>query len=619
MIRLKIRGLDLTLARLENPNFTRRLQAIRAALAAIRTGLKNPVLCLGLVLLAGLIWLIALPIALILMDAVTAQSGDSARTGVVDGALTGYYLTRAFAGRMSGIIFYAPLWNTVLVATCASGFALILGTALAWLLVRSDIPFRGWLAGAMIIPFMLPVWAFALAWVTLFKNTTLGGQPGWAQALGVAPPDWLSFGAVPTIVILTLHYIPFAILIIGGALQRLDGQLEEAAVIQGAGRITILRRIVVPVLRPAVLSAGLLMFADAVGEFSVPYILGLPVRFETLSVSLFRAISTHQNGMAAVFAATVLLIGCITLGIDAWLLREARRFTTIGGKGATTLISPLRYWRWPIFAAVLALFVISVVVPLVTLTLSTVMHIPARFTWTNFTLDYWIGTDLPTVAFQNGILIAPEFWRAAWNSVRIAGSAAMAAGVLGLLVGYVVARSSWRWLAGGLRTVTFLPYLVPGIAFAAAILVLFAVPRGPIPALYGTPWILLVALIADQMPYASRVGISAMAQLIPDIEDAARVMGAGLLRRLRSIVFPILNGALAAAILLSFISGIKGASLFILLAVPSTDVLTTFSLRLLDYGYAQAANAVVLIIALIALFGSLVIHRAAGAGQRMSS
>ena len=91
------------------------------------------------------------------------------------------------------------------------------------------------------------------------------------------------------------------------------------------------------------------------------------------------------------------------------------------------------------------------------------------------------------------------------------------------------------------------------------------------------------------------------------------MMGAGLLRRLRSIVLPILNGALATAILLSFISGIKGVSLFILLAVPSTDVLTTFSLRLVDYGYAQAANAVVLVIAMLALLGSMVIHRVAGA------
>jgi iron(III) transport system permease protein len=589
----------------------------------LRTALhiaRQPVLGLGLVLLLIFIWLIALPIAMILQDAITSQTGDDARTGAVDGGLTGYYLLRAFASRMSGIIFFTPLWNTLLVALCAAGLALVIGSMLAWLLVRSDIPLRGWLSGAMIIPFMLPVWTFALAWITLFKNATLGGQPGWAQALGVQPPDWLAYGAVPTIIVLTLHYIPFAILIIGGALQRLDGQLEEAAQMIGARRVITFRRIVLPALRPAVLSAGLLMFADAIGEFSVPYLLGLPVQFETLAVSLFRAISTQQNGMAAVFAGTVLLIGMMTLAIDAWMLREAQRYTTIGGKGALHRTIALRAARWPIFVAVMALFIISVIVPLATLFLSTLMHIPGRFNVENFTLNYWIGTNLPTVAFQNGILLAPEFWRAAWNSVRIASMAALAAGVLGLLVGYVVARSPWRWLAGGLRGITFFPYLVPGIAFGAAILVLFAAPRGPIPALYGTPWILLIALIADQMPFASRVGISAMAQLGPDVEDAARVMGAGMLRRLRSIVLPILNGALATAVLLSFISGIKGVSLFILLAVPSTDVLTTFSLRLVDYGYTQAANAVVLIIAMIALIGSLVIHRAAGAGigQRMT-
>ena len=574
----------------------------------------DPVLALGMVLLVAFAWLIAVPIGMILTDAFTSQPGDAARTDVTDGAVTAYYITRALASRMSGIIFFAPLWNTLMVAVSAAGMALVIGAGLAWVLVRSDLPWRSWFSVALIIPYMLPVWTFALAWVTLFKNATQGGQPGWMQALGAEPPDWLAYGLVPTIIILTLHYIPFAILIIGGALRRLDGQLEEAAQMLGARRLAILWRVTIPALRPAVLSAGLLMFADAIGEFSVPYILGLPVQFETLSVSLFRAISTQQNGMAAVFAAVVLLIGVITLGIDAWMLREAHRFATIGGKGMISRISPLLAARWPLFLAVALLFFVSVIMPLATLILSTLMHSPGRFGTDNFTLDYWIGRDLPTVAMTNGILLAPEFWHAAWNSLRIAGMAALAAGGLGLLVGYVVARSPWRWLAAALRGVTFFPYLVPGIAFAAAILVLFAAPRGPIPALYGTPWILLLALVADQMPFASRLGISAMAQLGPDVEDAARMMGAGLLRRLHAIVLPILNGAFATAVLLSFISGIKGVSLFILLAVPSTDVLTTFSLRLVDYGYDQAANAVVLVISLMALLGSLLMHRLAGPG-----
>ena len=130
-------------------------------------------------------------------------------------------------------------------------------------------------------------------------------------------------------------------------------------------------------------------------------------------------------------------------------------------------------------------------------------------------------------------------------------------------------------------------------------------PRGPIPALYGTTLILMLALIADQMPYASRAGISAMMQLGKDPEEAAQIAGAGWFRRMISIVIPIQKGSLVTGILLPFISGIKGLSLFVVLAVPSTDVLTTYSLRLVDYHYTQAANAVVLIIAAIAYFGTL--------------
>ena len=166
-------------------------------------------------------------------------------------------------------------------------------------------------------------------------------------------------------------------------------------------------------------------------------------------------------------------------------------------------------------------------------------------------------------------------------------------------------RTPLRPLGTFLRQVTFFPYLVPGIAFAAAYLSLFAVQRGPIPALYGTMAILILALIADQMPYASRAGISAMMQLGKEPEEAAQVAGSGWFHRMTRIVVPIQKGSLVTGVLLPFISGIKGLSLFVVLAVPSTDVLTTYSLRLVDYNYTQAANAVVLIVAGLAYFGTL--------------
>lgn len=577
-------------------------------------GLQDPTLLIGLGLLAVFSWLVAAPLIAVFADIFTTQPGDEARTGGAAGEITGYYLDRAFNSRMSQIIFWKPLWNTLAVATISIVLALVLGTTLAWLLVRTDLMGRAWLSTVLIIPFMLPAWTFALAWMTLFKNATTGGQPGWFESMGYQIPDWVAYGAFPTTVIMTLNYTPFVIILVGNAMQRLDSQLEEAARMLGAGRLTIARRLVLPLMRPATLSAGLLIFADAVGEFAVPYVLGLPVQFETLATSLYRAIGTQQNGMAAVFAGVIMVFGIVTLSIDTWMMRKTWRFAVLGDKGAMQRRQALGAMHLPALALALAMVIVGIVVPLGTLALSTVMHIPGRFTPDNFTLAYWIGTDLGTVALRNGILLSDQFWAAAWNSIRIIGSAAILAGVVGILVGYVVVRSPVKIVSVALRQITFFPYLVPGIAFAAAFLVLFAVERGPIPALYGTPWILFLALVADQMPFASRAGISAMTQLGREVEEAASMVGAGWLRRMRSIIFPIQRSALAAGILLSFISGLKGVSLFIVLAVPSTDVLTTFSLRLVDYGYTQAANAVVLMISIIALGGMLLINRVTGTG-----
>ncbi|MBK1867935.1 ABC transporter permease [Aestuariivirga sp. YIM B02566] len=579
-----------------------RLHRLRYRLKII---LREPTTIIGVLAAALFAYLIIVPILSLLVDAVQVQFGDERRIKQDVGAFTSYYLERVFSSRISHDMFWEPLRNTLTVAFGAIVLSMLVGGTLAWLLSRSDMFGRRWFATALIVPYMLPAWTFALAWTTLFKNRTVGGQPGWMESLGFTPPDWLSYGQVPVIIILALHYSPFVILLFGNALRRFDLQLEDSARILGASRLTVTRKIILPLMRPALMSAMVLIFAKCLGEFGVPYVLGLPVDFDVLATSLYRNIASRQSGVGAVLAGAIMLIGIITITIDARLMKEARRFVTVGSKGSMNRLSPLGPWRMPatLFAALMFLF--SVGLPIATLFLSTVMKVPAQFTLDNFTLDYWIGTDLKTVALTTGILLSPELWSAAWNSLTIVGTASIVSGLLGLLVGYVVVRTPVRPLATFLRQVTFLPYLVPGIAFATAYLSLFAVPRGPIPALYGTTLILVLALIADQMPYASRAGISAMMQLGKEPEEAAQVAGAGWLRRMMLIVVPIQKGSLTTGILLPFISGIKGLSLFVVLAVPSTDVLTTYSLRLVDYNYTQAANAVVLIIAALAYFGAL--------------
>ncbi|QBJ15813.1 iron ABC transporter permease [Agrobacterium sp. 33MFTa1.1] len=575
----------------------------------LKVALREPTTLIGVLTALLFTYLIVVPIISIILDAVRVQFGHERRLGKDVGDLTLYYLDRAFFSPVASDIFWRPLFNTLTVAFGAIALSLVIGTVLAWLISRTDMFGRRWFATALIVPYMLPAWTFALAWTTLFKNRTVGGQPGWLEAIGLTPPDWVAYGRFPITIILALHYTPFVILLFGSALRRFDSQLEDSARILGAHRYQVALQVILPLMRPALLSSMVLIFAKCLGEFGVPYVLGLPVKFEVLSTSLFRSIASRQTGVAGVVAASIMLIGIITLMIDARLVREARRFVTIGSKGSMNRQSRLGKMRLPATGFAAAIFVLSVGLPLLTLALSTVMKMPARFTFDNFTLDYWIGSNLNTVALQTGVLLSPDLWAAAKNTMMIVGFASLTSGILGLLVGYVVIRTPVRALSVYLRQVTFLPYLVPGIAFAAAYLSLFAVPRGPMPALYGTVTILILALIADQMPYASRAGISAMTQLGKDPEEAAQIAGAGWFRRMTSIVIPIQKGSLVTGVLLPFISGIKGLSLFVILAVPSTDVLTTYSLRLVDYHYTQAANAVVLIIAAIAYFGTLLAQK----------
>ena len=582
------------------------LQSLRYRLKLL---MREPTTVVGILLAILFTYLILLPVLSILTDAVQVQLGDARRIGVEVGEGTTYYLHRTFLGPVAQNFFWLPLKNTMLVAVGAIILSFIVGAPLAWLLSRTDMFGRRWFATALIVPYMLPSWTFALAWTTLFKNRTVGGQQGWLEAIGLTPPDWLSYGQVPITVILSLHYAPFIILLLGNGLRRFDSQLEDSARILGATRWQIAMQVLVPLMRPAILSAAILVFAKCIGDFGVTYVLGLPVQFDVLATSLYRSIGSRQTGVAGVLAGSIMLIGITALLIDAYVVREARRFVTVGSKGSMDRTTPLNRWRIPATGFAAVIFLISVGLPLLTLALSTIMMVPANFALDNFTLQYWIGTDLETVALRTGVFLSPDLWSAAWNTVRIVGTAAISAGFLGLMVGYVVVRTPFRPLSTFLRHITFLPYLVPGIAFAAAYLSLFAVPHGPIPALYGTTVILILALTADQMPYASRAGISAMMQLGNEPEEAAQVAGAGWVKRMAAIVIPIQKRSLVTGVLLPFISGIKGLSLFVMLAVPSTDVLTTFSLRLVDYNYTQAANAVVLIIAALAYFGTLLAQK----------
>lgn len=575
----------------------------------------DPTQVIAALLIVLLTYLVLAPIGSMILDSMRVQVRDLSASGLPVGAWTTYYLERAFTSQMSGILLWDPLTRTLTVSIAVSAFALTLGGLLAWLVTRTDLIGKKWLAAAFVIPYMLPSWTFAVAWLTLFKNRRIGGLPGFAESLGFIPPDWLSYGPVPIIICETFHYFPFAFLLFGSALRSLDTQLEESARVLGAPRWVILCRIVAPLLLPTLMSSLLLIFSRTVGTFGTPYILGLPAKYTVLATSLYSNFKSGSPGVTAVIALVMIVLGVTMVGLDIYVVREYRRFITVGGKGAMWRATPLGKSRAPLSLLVLIIFAITTIVPLGTLVLSTVMIRPGVFTPENFTLDFWTnGTGIKVFSGQLGILRNPLILEAAWNSVRMAGIAALIAGVMGMFIGYVVVRLGHTRTSAFLRQVSFLPYLVPGIGFAAAYLSLFATPRGPIPALYGTLALVALAMSVAYLPNAARAGLSAMMQLGKEPEEAAMICGAPWFKRLLRIVIPIQKTALMTGILLPFISGMKELSLVIMLATPGTELLTTQVLRYNDYNYTQLANGTVLVIVALIFVLTYIVQRFTGSG-----
>ena len=569
---------------------------------------SHPSLVIGSFLVIVLSYLVLAPIVSILSNSIRLTRMDAILSGGKFGDFTYKYIYRVFLSPISENIFWTPLLNSLTVSFFATLIALMLGLILASLVTSTNILGRKYLGFLLIIPYMLPSQAMATAWITLFKNRKISGPLGMLEAFGINPPDWLAYGPLPISVCMALSYFPFAFLLFSSALNKIDFQLEEVATTLGAKTIAVWSKIIMPLLIPTTMSVLLLTVARTLGTFATPYILGTPARYTLLSTSLYSSVRSNESGVVAVLAIVLSFIGIMLLLVDISVVKKWQRFVTVGGKGIKRQPSKLGVLRVPTTILAWIIFLVAAFGPFIVLALSTLMREPGNFAISNFGLAYWTGIDVPGMD-QPGIFTSPEVIIALRNSLLIAGSAAIICGFLGLIVGYAVVRLPGSLISAFLRQVSFLPYLMPGLAFAAAFLSLFAVSRGPIPALYGSLSLLILVMVVTYLPYASRSGISAMMQVGPEPEEAGMVLGAGFWRRIVSILAPLQKSALVIAIILPFITGMKELSLVVMLVTPGTELLTTQSIRFLDFGYTQLANATILIIGVVVMISVLVLNR----------
>lgn len=513
------------------------------------------------------------------------------------------------SGRLSTNLFYKPLTNTLVIGTVVATGCVLIGGFLAWLVVMTNVPFRRLIGVMATLPFMIPSFAAALAWGTLFRNDRVGGNAGFLQGSGLDVPDWLAWGMVPTLIVLTLHYFSLAFTIIAAALATINSDLVEAAQIAGAKGRRILIGIILPVTMPALVAAGSLCFAGAVSNFATPALLGLPVRMQTLSTRLFGMIEVGQVGRGFVIGILLVLISGLFLWAGNRVVSGRRSYATITGKGGRARRFDLRAARWPLAAVAGVILVAATIVPVIVLIASSFAPSSANL-FSNWTAHFWVGESRSDFAQGTaGIFHNPDILRALWVTISLGLAVAFTGMLVGLLTAYTAARYRRGWMAAAITQISFLPLLVPGIAFGAAYIAYLGAPIGPLPALYGTFALLVIAGTAYLLPFSVQTGRAVIQQVGGELEESARLTGAGFVRRMAAITVPLAIRGLSAGGILIFVKIIRDLSLVVLLFTPTMPVLSVLAYRYASEGFAQFANAITVVILLVSIAATLLAQR----------
>ncbi|WP_037161411.1 ABC transporter permease [Rhodococcoides fascians] len=514
-----------------------------------------------------------------------------------------------FASPLSENLLWRPLGNSLMVGLGVGLLSTLLGAFLAWVVIMSDIPGKRIIGVLATIPFALPSFAIALAWESVFRNERLGGTPGLLSSMGIDVPDSVSWGLVPTVLVLTAHYYSLSFVIVSAALLGIGGDLVAAAELTGASRLKVATRIVLPAISPAVLSGFLLAFAEGVSNFAVPALLGLPVRFQTLSTRLYGSISTGDAVRG--YALSIVLV--VVAGLVLWAGNRATRgrsFATITGKASGSRTVRTGVWRWPLVVMAGTLVAVTAVVPGVVLAVSTLLRRTNSFDG-GFTLHFWVGeSDSAIAQGMRGVLRDPVVVDATRSTILLGLSVAVGAALIGLLAAYVVRHVIRpKILGGAIGFLSYVPFLIPGVAFGAAFIALFGAPIGPLPSLYGTFAILVLAGIAASLPFAFQTSKAALGQVSNELEEAAVLTGAGGPRRFVRITAPLVARGVVGGSVLVFVTMVRDLSLVVLLVTPATPLLATMTYRYASEGFTQQANAVTCIIALISVAATLLARR----------
>ncbi|HVR78394.1 MAG TPA: iron ABC transporter permease [Acidimicrobiia bacterium] len=457
-------------------------------------------------------------------------------------------------GRMAGNSFRFALGSTLI--------ALPLGTGLAYLNVRTDVPFRSLVFAASLVPLIIPGILHTIAWILLGSPRI--GLINQALRPVVGGPVFDIFSMEGMVLVEGLHSSPLVFLLMVAAFKSMDPALEESALLSGANRVTVFRRITLPMVKPALTAAILIMIVNGLSSFEVPALLGIPAGIWVFTSRIWRVLATYpvQYGQAGAYSISLLLITSVGIYFQSRLSRKGRRFQTVTGKGFRPHAIELGRWRWPAAGVVGIYFLIAVVLPVSVLLYTSTQPFYSVPSWEalgNMTLDnYRFVFEYPqaTRAFRNSLVLG-------------VGSATTVMFVMAI-ASWIVVRTqvSGRWMVDNL---SFVPLVIPGLVMGVALL--FVYLRFPIP-VYGTIWILFIAYVTRYMPYGMRYASTSMYQISRELEECAQTSGATWWKQFRKVTLPLLMPGLVAGWIYIIMVSVRELSSSILLYSPGSEVLS---------------------------------------------
>lgn len=494
-----------------------------------------------------LTWLVLVPMALLVLSAFKP-------TGLVqDPGLTFRHVYEVYTDPQ----FWQLTLNTIEFAAGSAMLALVAGALLAWLVERTDLPGRRFFRSFTVLPMVMPPFLLAMSWVILLSPRTGVLNQFYRQLFGGSGPFFDIYSMAGMVFVEGLAIAPSAFLILSPAMRNIDPSLEEAALLSGASTGRMLRRILFPLLRPALLAAAIYLFVVCCVVFDIPGAIGMPNRIFVISTKTYNLLAENPSGLPdyATVSAMGLMFIALLIGLALVyqnLTQQSRRYVTVSGKNFRPRVTKLGSWRFFAFAGVCLYFLAAVFAPL------------AVLVWTSL-MPYLVRPSLEalkmlTLKNHTDFLSNPLALAASLNSLYIGLLAATAVAALSLAVAWLVNKSKvpGRKL---LDIISFLPLAIPGVLVAVALMYVYLFFNGL--GIYGTIWIIAIAYTTVYLSFGSRSMLGFVTQLHPELEEAAQTCGASPLLTIRRVIVPLTLPALGAVWLWVFSHALRelGAAL----------------------------------------------------------